>query len=69
MSIAHDVFNQAPPLAHANLFQLNSPLQDGLAWHHTGYDGAGFDAAEVCGLLPARTDVDAILQRAMPSLH
>jgi len=44
MSVTHEVTNQATPLADANLFRLNLPLQDALAWHHPGYDRARFDA-------------------------
>ena len=44
MSITHEVLNQATPLADVNLFQLNLPLQEALAWHHPGYDRARFDA-------------------------
>ncbi len=44
MSNTHEVFNQASPLADANLFQLNLPLQEALDWHHPGYDRARFEA-------------------------
>jgi putative acyl-CoA dehydrogenase len=44
MSITHEVFNQATPLADANLFQLNLPLQEALAWHHPEFDRARFEA-------------------------
>ncbi len=44
MSITHEVFNQATALADANLFQLNLPLQEALAWHHPEFDGARFEA-------------------------
>jgi len=44
MSITHEVINQATPLADLNLFALNLPLQEALAWHHPGYDRARFDA-------------------------
>ena len=35
---------RATPLADVNLFAVNLPLQDALAWHHPGYDRARFDA-------------------------
>jgi putative acyl-CoA dehydrogenase len=44
MSVTHEVLNQATPLADANLFRLNLPLQEALAWHHPGFDRARFDA-------------------------
>ncbi|HYN62130.1 MAG TPA: acyl-CoA dehydrogenase family protein [Rubrivivax sp.] len=44
MSMTHAVINQATPLTDANLFGLNLPLQEALAWHHPGYDRARFDA-------------------------
>jgi putative acyl-CoA dehydrogenase len=44
MSMTHEVINQATPLSDANLFRLNLPLQQALAWHHPGYDRARFDA-------------------------
>ncbi len=44
MSVTHEVINQATPLADANLFHLNLPLQEALAWHHPGYDRARFEA-------------------------
>ena len=44
MSVTHEVLNQATPLADFNLFSLNLPLQEALAWHHPGYDRARFDA-------------------------
>jgi putative acyl-CoA dehydrogenase len=44
MSVTHEVLNQATPLTDANLFRLNLPLQEALAWHHPAYDRARFDA-------------------------
>jgi putative acyl-CoA dehydrogenase len=44
MSVTHEVLNQATPLVDANLYRLNLPLQEALAWHHPGFDRARFDA-------------------------
>ena len=44
MSITHEVTNQTTPLADVNLYRLNLPLQEALAWHHPGFDHARFDA-------------------------
>jgi putative acyl-CoA dehydrogenase len=43
MSKTHEVFNQAAPLADLNLFALNLPLQEALAWFHPGYDRERFE--------------------------
>jgi putative acyl-CoA dehydrogenase len=40
----HEVFNQAEPLADANLWRLNRPLQEGLRAWHPAHDAARFDA-------------------------
>jgi putative acyl-CoA dehydrogenase len=44
MDITHEVTNQSTPFADRNLFALNRPLQEALAWHHPAYDRARFDA-------------------------
>jgi putative acyl-CoA dehydrogenase len=44
MSVTHEVFNQATPLADANLYRINRPLQEALQWHHPSFDRARFDA-------------------------
>jgi putative acyl-CoA dehydrogenase len=44
MSLTHEVFNQPTPLVDVNLFALNLPLQEALAWHHPGYDRTRFKA-------------------------
>ncbi len=40
----HEVFNQVEPLADVNLFRINRPLQDALAFHLPGLDTACLDA-------------------------
>jgi len=44
MSATHEVFNQSTPLADVNLFELNRPLQDALAFNLPQYDRARFAA-------------------------
>jgi putative acyl-CoA dehydrogenase len=44
MNITHEVFNQSTPLADVNLFELNRPLQDALAFNLPPYDRARFAA-------------------------
>ena len=44
MDVTHQVTNQSTPFADRNLFALNRPLQEALAWHHPAYDRARFDA-------------------------
>jgi putative acyl-CoA dehydrogenase len=44
MSTTHEVTNQAAPLVDANLFAINRPLQDALAWYLPAYDRARFEA-------------------------
>ncbi len=40
MTATHEVTNQSTPLVNANLFALNRPLQDALAWLHPDLDRA-----------------------------
>ena len=44
MTVTHEVLNQAAPLVDANLYRLNLPLQEALAWHHPSHDRGRFDA-------------------------
>ena len=69
MSVTHEVTNQTTPLADANLFQLNLPLQEALAWHHPGFDRARFDAL---GAEMGRTEMQVharLANQHSPVLH
>lgn len=44
MNATHEVLNQSAPLVDVDLYRLNLPLPEALAWHHPGHDRARFDA-------------------------
>ena len=54
MTITHEVFNQALPLADVNLWSINAPLQAAVRLHAPGLDTAALQAV---GALAGRADM------------